>query len=86
MRVIDLTIKDLTELVHDWKAAVFLVIMPVAFTLLFGFAFGGFGGGEEDPRLPVGSSMRMAAASAPACGACGCLGGNPAGRPGRQRG
>ena len=54
MRVIDLTIKDLTELVRDWKAAVFLVIMPIAFTLLFGFAFGGFGGGEEDPRLPVG--------------------------------
>ena len=41
MRVIDLAIKDLTELVRDWKAALFLVIMPVAFTLLFGFAFGG---------------------------------------------
>jgi ABC-2 type transport system permease protein len=54
MRVIDLAIKDLTELVRDWKAALFLVIMPVAFTLLFGFAFGGIGGGEEDPRLPVG--------------------------------
>ncbi len=54
MRVIDLAIKDLTELVRDWKSALFLVIMPVAFTLLFGFAFGGFGGGEQDPRLPVG--------------------------------
>jgi len=54
MRVIDLAIKDLTELVRDWKAALFLVIMPVAFTLLFGFAFGGLSGGEQDPRLPVG--------------------------------
>jgi hypothetical protein len=40
MRVIDLTIKDLTELVRDWKAALFLVIMPIAFTLLFGYAYG----------------------------------------------
>ena len=54
MRIIDLAIKDLTELVRDWKAALFLVIMPVAFTLLFGFAFGGFGGEEQEPRLPVG--------------------------------
>jgi ABC-type Na+ efflux pump permease subunit len=54
MRVVDLVIKDLTELVRDWKAALFLVIMPIAFTLMFGFAFGGFGGGEQDPRLPVG--------------------------------
>jgi hypothetical protein len=29
--------------------------MPIAFTLLFGFLFGGFGGGEDtDERLPVG--------------------------------
>jgi ABC-2 type transport system permease protein len=31
-----------------------LLIMPMAFTLLFGYAWGGFGGGEADPRLPVG--------------------------------
>ena len=54
MRVMDLVIKDLTELVRDWKAALFLVIMPIAFTLMFGFAFGGSGGGQQDPRLPVG--------------------------------
>lgn len=53
MRAIDLAIKDLTQLVRDWKAALFLVIMPVVFTLLFGFAFGGLGGGEQDARLPV---------------------------------
>lgn len=54
MRAIDLALKDLLQLVRDWKSAVFLVAMPIVFTLLFGFAFGGFGGGEADPRLPVG--------------------------------
>jgi ABC-2 type transport system permease protein len=55
LRVIDLAIKDLKQIVRDWRAAVFLIAMPIAFTLLFGFAFGGFGSSEaEDPRLPVG--------------------------------
>ncbi len=53
VRVLDLTLKDLLQIVRDWKAAFFLVIMPIAFTLLFGFAFSG-SGGEEDLRLPVG--------------------------------
>ncbi len=53
MRVFDLAWKDLRQLVRDWKAAIFLVAMPVVFTLMFGFIFGGFGG-ESDPRLPVG--------------------------------
>jgi ABC-2 type transport system permease protein len=53
MRAIDLAIKDLRQLVRDWKAATFLVAMPIVFTLIFGFAFGGFGG-PTDPRLPVG--------------------------------
>jgi len=53
MRVLDLTLNDLRQLVRDWKAAVFLVAMPVIFTLMFGFVFGG-AGGAEDPRLPVG--------------------------------
>lgn len=54
MRAIDLALKDLVQLVRDWKSAVFLLAMPIVFTLLFGFAFGGFGGQEDDPRLPVG--------------------------------
>ena len=54
MRIIDLAAKDLLQIFRDWRAAIFLVVMPIAFTLLFGFAFGGFGGvEEEDPRLPV---------------------------------
>jgi len=55
MRVIDLALKDISQLVRDWRAAVFLLAMPIGFTLMFGFAFGGREGIEEgDPRLPVG--------------------------------
>ncbi len=54
MRIIDLALNDLSQLARDWKAASFLLIMPIAFTLLMGFAFGGGGSGGEDPRLPVG--------------------------------
>lgn len=52
MRVIDLALKDLLQVVRDWKAALFLVAMPILFTAFFGFIFGSGGGG--DPRLPVG--------------------------------
>jgi ABC-type Na+ efflux pump permease subunit len=53
MRVIDLALKDLSQLTRDWKSAAFLVVMPIVFTIMFSFVFGG-AGGEEDPRLPVG--------------------------------
>jgi len=54
MRILAITFKDLKQLFQQWQTAFFLLIMPVIFTLLFGFMFGGFGGGEEDSRLPVG--------------------------------
>jgi ABC-2 type transport system permease protein len=53
MRVIDLALKDLLQIVRDWKSALFLVIMPIIFTFFFGLLYGGIGG-EDDPRLPVG--------------------------------
>jgi len=53
MRIIDIAWKDLRQLARDWKAGTFLLAMPIVFTLMFGFAFGGFGG-EQDPRLPLG--------------------------------
>ena len=53
MRFLDLTLKDLVQIGRDWKGVFFLIIMPLVFTLLFGFAFGGFGGDPVDPRLPV---------------------------------
>jgi ABC-2 type transport system permease protein len=55
MRAIDLAWNDLLQIVRDKLTFLFLLIMPIAFTLLFGFLFGGFGNGEEvDQRLPVG--------------------------------
>ncbi|MGD8625938.1 MAG: ABC transporter permease [Anaerolineae bacterium] len=54
MRVIDLALKDLKQIVRDWKSAFFLVAMPVIFTLLLGFVFRDVASGGEDPRLPVG--------------------------------
>ena len=55
MKFLDIAIKDLYQLLKDWKAAVFLVASPILFTLMFGFMFGGFGGPAtaRDDRLPV---------------------------------
>jgi len=54
IRIIDITLKDMLQMVRDRKIFMFLLVMPILFTLLFGYAFGGFGGGDTDPRLPVG--------------------------------
>ena len=53
MRIIYLTGKDLKQLIRDWKTAMFMVAMPIGFTLFIGLIFGRMSG-EEDPRLPVG--------------------------------
>jgi ABC-2 type transport system permease protein len=53
IRIIDIALKDLTQLVCERETFLFLLFMPLVFTLLFGLAFGGFAG-EADPRLPVG--------------------------------
>lgn len=54
IRIIDIALKDLMQLSRDFKTFMFLLIMPIIFTFLFGYAFGGFGGGDSDSRLPVG--------------------------------
>ncbi len=54
LRILDIAFKDLLQLSRDFKTFMFLLIMPVVFTFLFGFAFGGFGGNDSDSRLPVG--------------------------------
>ncbi|HEX5944123.1 MAG TPA: ABC transporter permease [Anaerolineales bacterium] len=54
MRILDITLKDLMQVLRDAKTFMFLLIMPVIFTFLFGYAFGGFSSGESDSRLPVG--------------------------------
>jgi ABC-2 type transport system permease protein len=56
MRILDLAYKDVLQIVQDWKSGLFLLVMPILFTLFFGFIFGGSPGSkpEVDPRLPVG--------------------------------
>ena len=53
-RILDIALKDLLQLSRDFKTFMFLLIMPILFTFMFGYAFGGFSGGELDSRLPVG--------------------------------
>ena len=52
-RIFDITIKDLMQILRDRKTFLFLLIMPIGFTMLFGLAFGGTGK-ATDSRLPVG--------------------------------
>jgi ABC-2 type transport system permease protein len=40
VRVFDLAWKDLLEIGRDWKSALFLLIMPILFTLFFGVILG----------------------------------------------
>ena len=54
IRIFDIVAKDLVQLLRDRSTFLFLLIMPLGFTLMFGFAFGGFSRGASDPRLPVG--------------------------------
>ena len=58
IRILDITLKDLMQLLRDVKTFMFLLFMPVIFTFLFGYAFGGFSSGESDSRLPVGFVSR----------------------------
>jgi len=51
MRILDIALKDLLQVIRDKKSLLFLVLMPIAFTLIFGFAFRWQ---EKEPRLPVG--------------------------------
>lgn len=57
MRILDLMCKDIVQITRDWKSALFLVIMPILFTIFFGLIFGAaFSEAKsgEDPRLPTG--------------------------------
>jgi ABC-2 type transport system permease protein len=53
-RILDIALKDLIQLMRDFRTFMFMVLMPILFTFLFGYAFGGFGGEGSDSRLPVG--------------------------------
>jgi ABC-2 type transport system permease protein len=54
IRILDIAFNDIRQLMRERMTFMFLLVMPIAFTLMFGFAFGAFGGGPSDDRLPVG--------------------------------
>jgi len=54
IRILDIAQNDLRQLVRDRNTFLFLLIMPVIFTVMFGYAFGAFSSGGSDSRLPVG--------------------------------
>jgi len=51
IRIFDIVSKDIRQITRDFRSFMFLLLMPIAITFLFGFAFGG---GATDSRLPVG--------------------------------
>jgi len=50
-KILDITRKDLLQMLRDWKFLFFLLVMPAGFTLLMGFIFGGQGQADADLRL-----------------------------------
>ncbi len=55
MRIIDIAQNDLRQLMRDRMTFMFLLAMPIIFTVMIGFADGAFStGGGSDSRLPVG--------------------------------
>jgi len=54
MRILDLALKDLSQILRDKRSFLFLVAMPIAFTLFMGFAYrSGENGKPQDPRIPL---------------------------------
>jgi ABC-2 type transport system permease protein len=55
MRIIDLALKDLSQMLRDKRSFLFLVAMPIVFTLFMGFAYRGStgGGATADNRIPL---------------------------------
>jgi len=54
MRIIDLALKDLAQILRDRKSLLFLVAMPIIFTLFMGFAYKGGNSTEtNDNRMQI---------------------------------
>jgi len=53
MKFFSIAIKDLKELVRDRKGLFFIMLFPVFFMLVFGFAFGGMGESNTPHKLAI---------------------------------
>jgi len=56
MRIFNLAIKDLYQIFRDLRSFLFLIAMPIIFTLFMGFAYqsGGDEGASSEVRIPLG--------------------------------
>jgi ABC-2 type transport system permease protein len=56
MRILDLALKDLSQIFRDKRVLLFLVAMPIVFTLFMGFAYksGKDNDASKDNRIPLG--------------------------------
>ena len=53
--ILQIASKDIRQVLRDRMSLMFLLVMPIAFTLLFGFFFGGnSSSASADPRLSIG--------------------------------
>jgi ABC-2 type transport system permease protein len=52
MRILDLTLKDLSQIFRDKRSLLFLVVMPIVFTFFMGFAYRN-AGDDADNRIPL---------------------------------
>ena len=53
MRILDLTLKDLSQMFRDKRSLLFLVLMPIGFTFFMGFAYRNASDGNADKRIPL---------------------------------
>jgi len=53
MRILDLALKDLSQMLRDKRSLLFLVVMPVVFTFFMGFAYRGSNKEDANNRIPL---------------------------------
>lgn len=53
MRIIDIAMKDLAQIFRDKRTLLFLIAMPVVFTLFMGFAYRGGGNEADNENQPI---------------------------------
>jgi ABC-2 type transport system permease protein len=51
MRLLSIALKDLAQILKDWKSGLYLIAMPLAFTLFFGLVVNS---PAKDPRMKIG--------------------------------
>ena len=53
MKILDLVLKDLRQMLYDKNSALFLVAMPIVFTFFMGYAYRSGESSASDPRIPL---------------------------------